>query len=117
MALADRRRRRRAAAGGGGLVNDLMQAANQLGASQAIDLLKGLVMPAIMQGVQRRRRVPRCRRRGCLPAARPCRVRLPGAAGALPGAAGALPGAAGALPRLPLAPCRVPRCAPGATVP
>ncbi|MCV7076917.1 hypothetical protein H7I94_15445, partial [Mycobacterium szulgai] len=38
--------------GGGGLVNDLMQAANQLGAAQAIDLLKGLVMPAIMQGVQ-----------------------------------------------------------------
>jgi len=38
--------------GGGGLINDLMQAANQLGAGQAIDLLKGLVMPAIMQGVQ-----------------------------------------------------------------
>ena len=34
--------------GGGGLINDLMQAANQLGASQAIDLLKGMVMPAIM---------------------------------------------------------------------
>jgi hypothetical protein len=65
---------------GGGLVNDLMQAANQLGASQAIDLLKGLVMPAIMQSVQQ----------GAAGA--------PGAAGALPGAAGALPGAAGALP-------------------
>ncbi|MCV7102067.1 PirG, partial [Mycobacterium palustre] len=52
--------------GGGGLVNDVMQAANQLGAGQAIDLLKGLVMPAIMQGVQQ------------------------GAAGG-PGAAGALP--------------------------
>ncbi|BBX99122.1 hypothetical protein AWC15_08655 [Mycobacterium lacus] len=38
--------------GGGGLVNDLMQAANQLGAAQAIDLIKGLIMPAIMQGVQ-----------------------------------------------------------------
>lgn len=38
--------------GGGGLVSDLMQAANQLGASQAIDLLKGLIMPAIMQQVQ-----------------------------------------------------------------
>ena len=41
-----------AASGGGGLLNDLMQAANQLGAGQAIDLLKGLVMPAIMQSVQ-----------------------------------------------------------------
>ncbi|WP_197520809.1 PirG, partial [Mycobacterium sp. E2238] len=38
--------------GGGGLVNDVMQAANQLGAGQAIDLLKGLVMPAITQGMQ-----------------------------------------------------------------
>ena len=37
--------------GGGGLINDLMQAANSLGAGQAIDLLKGLVMPAIMQQV------------------------------------------------------------------
>jgi len=68
--------------GGGGLINDVMQAANQLGASQAIDLLKGLVMPAIMQAQQG----------GGLPGG------LPGAAGALPGAAGALPGAAGALP-------------------
>ena len=65
--------------GGGGLVNDVMQAANQLGAGQAIDLLKGLVMPAITQGMQH----------GAAGA-------LPGAAGALPGAAGALPGAAGA---------------------
>jgi hypothetical protein len=38
--------------GGGGLINDVMQVANQLGASQAIDLLKGVLMPAIMQGVQ-----------------------------------------------------------------
>uniref|UniRef100_UPI00389A1DE2 PirG n=1 Tax=Mycobacterium sp. HUMS_1102779 TaxID=3383487 RepID=UPI00389A1DE2 len=38
--------------GSGGLVNDVMQAANQLGASQAIDLIKGMVMPAIMQQVQ-----------------------------------------------------------------
>ncbi|GLE52556.1 PirG [Mycobacterium montefiorense] len=59
----------------GGLVNDVMQAANQLGAGQAIDLLKGVLMPAIMQA-----------RGGA------------GAAGALPGAAGALPGAAAALP-------------------
>ncbi len=66
--------------GSGGLVNDVMQAANQLGAGQAIDLLKGLVMPAIMQ------------------ASHGGAAGLPGAAGALPGAAGALPGAAGALP-------------------
>ncbi|WP_196806444.1 PirG, partial [Mycobacterium simiae] len=65
--------------GGGGLVNDVMQAANQLGAGQAIDLLKGLVMPAVAQAQQGG-------------------AALPGAAGALPGAAGALPGAAGALP-------------------
>jgi len=78
--------------GSGGLVNDVMQAANQLGAGQAIDLLKGLVMPAIMQGVQH----------GAAGA--------PAAAGALPGAAGALPGAAGALPAaaLPAAPALPP---------
>jgi hypothetical protein len=75
--------------GGGGLVNDLMQAANQLGAGQAIDLLKGLVMPAIMQGAHGGAAAP-----GLAAGA------LPGAAGALPGAAGALPGAAGALPAL-----------------
>lgn len=73
--------------GGGGLVNDVMQAANQLGAGQAIDLLKGLVMPAITQAAH-----------GGAPGA----AALPGAAGALPGAltgvAGALPGAAAALP-------------------
>ncbi|WP_454561446.1 hypothetical protein [Mycobacterium haemophilum] len=38
--------------GGGGIVNDVMQVANQLGANQVIDLLKGVLMPAIMQGVQ-----------------------------------------------------------------
>jgi hypothetical protein len=73
--------------GGGGLVNDVMQAANQLGAGQAIDLLKGLVMPAITQGMHGGA--------GALPGAAGA---LPGAAGALPGAAGALPGALGALP-------------------
>jgi hypothetical protein len=67
----------------GGLVNDVMQAANQLGAGQAIDMLKGLVMPAIMQASH-----------GGAAGA------LPGAAGALPGAAGALPGLGGALPGL-----------------
>jgi GLTT repeat (6 copies) len=38
--------------GSGGLVSDLMSAANQLGARQAIDLLKGLVMPGITQAMQ-----------------------------------------------------------------
>ncbi|WP_343600564.1 hypothetical protein [Mycobacterium sp.] len=36
----------------GGLVNDLLNTANQLGAGQAIDLLKGLLMPSITQAVQ-----------------------------------------------------------------
>ncbi len=74
----------------GGLVNDVMQAANQLGAGQAIDLLKGLVMPAITQGMHGGAGAA-----GALPGAAGA---LPGAAGALPGAAAALPGAAGALP-------------------
>ncbi len=128
--------------GGGGLVNDLMQAANQLGASQAIDLLKGLVMPAIMQGVQQNAAggapgaalpaaagaLPGAAKAlpgvagalpgaaGALPGAAGA---LPGAAGALPGAAGALPGAAGALPgaagALPAAAGALPAAAPGAT--
>ncbi len=38
--------------GSGGIINDLMSTANQLGASQAIDLLKGLVMPSITQAIQ-----------------------------------------------------------------
>ena len=78
--------------GSGGLVNDVMQAANQLGASQAIDLLKGLIMPAITQaqGGGLPGGLPGAA--GALPGA------LPGAPGALPGAAGAVPGAAGALP-------------------
>jgi hypothetical protein len=83
--------------GGGGLINDLMQAANQLGASQAIDLLKGLVMPAIMQGVQNGGAAAPA---GGLPGAALPTGGLPGAAlptGGLPGAAlptGGLPGAA-----------------------
>lgn len=36
----------------GGLVNDVMEIANQFGAAQAVDLLKGMIMPALMQGVQ-----------------------------------------------------------------
>ena len=38
--------------GSGGLVSDMMSAANQLGAGQAIDLLKGLVMPGLKQAMQ-----------------------------------------------------------------
>jgi hypothetical protein len=34
--------------GSGGLVGDMMSAANQLGAGQAIDLLKGMIMPGLM---------------------------------------------------------------------
>jgi GLTT repeat (6 copies) len=37
--------------GSGGLVSDMMSAANQLGAGQAIDLLKGLLMPSITQAM------------------------------------------------------------------
>lgn len=36
----------------GGLLGDLTSAANQLGAGQAIDLLKGVVMPAIMSAMK-----------------------------------------------------------------
>ena len=36
----------------GGLVSDVMNAANTLGAGQAIDLLKGVLMPAIMSAVK-----------------------------------------------------------------
>jgi hypothetical protein len=38
--------------GSGGLVGDVMSAAQQLGAGQAIDLLKGMVMPSITQAIQ-----------------------------------------------------------------
>jgi GLTT repeat (6 copies) len=41
-----------AATGGGGLISDLSSAANQLGAGQAIDLLKGIVMPGIMGAIK-----------------------------------------------------------------
>jgi hypothetical protein len=36
----------------GGLISDLSNAASQLGASQAIDLLKGVVVPSIMQAIK-----------------------------------------------------------------
>ncbi len=38
--------------GGGGLFGDLSSAAQQLGAGQAIDLLKGMVMPAITSAMK-----------------------------------------------------------------
>ncbi|KAA8969827.1 hypothetical protein [Mycobacterium sp.] len=38
--------------GSGGIISDVMSAANQLGASQAIDLIKGLVVPSITQAIQ-----------------------------------------------------------------
>jgi hypothetical protein len=41
-----------ASGGSGGLVSDLMSAANQLGAGQVIDLLKGVMMPGITQAMQ-----------------------------------------------------------------
>jgi hypothetical protein len=37
------------AAPSGGLVSDVMSAANQLGAGQAIDLLKGMILPGLTQ--------------------------------------------------------------------
>jgi hypothetical protein len=36
----------------GGIIGDLSSAANQLGVGQAIDLLKGVVMPGITQAMQ-----------------------------------------------------------------
>ena len=61
----------------GGLISDVMNAANTLGAGQAIDLLKGVLMPAIMSAVK--------------PAGAPA---ADAAAAAIPAAAAALPAAA-----------------------
>jgi hypothetical protein len=69
-----------ATGGSGGIFGDLSSMASQLGAGQAIDLLKGMVMPAIMSAVK--------------PAG------APAAAAALPAAAAALPAAAPAIPGL-----------------
>jgi hypothetical protein len=38
--------------GSGGLMSELSNAASQLGATQAIDLLKGVVVPSIMQAIK-----------------------------------------------------------------
>ena len=47
-----------AGGGSGGLIGDLSSAANQLGAGQAIDLLKGMVMPAITSAMKAPAAVP-----------------------------------------------------------
>ena len=65
-----------ATSGSGGLISDVMNAANTLGAGQAIDLLKGVLMPAIMSAVK--------------PAGAPA---ADAAAAAIPAAAAALPAA------------------------
>jgi hypothetical protein len=98
--------------GSGGLVNDVMQAANQLGATQAIDLIKGLIMPAITQAQGGAGGLPGAA--GALPGAAGA---LPGAAGALPGAASALPGAAKALPGAAAALPGAAKALPGAAAP
>jgi hypothetical protein len=41
-----------AAAPSGGLLSDLTSTVQQLGGSQAIDLLKGVVVPSIMQAIK-----------------------------------------------------------------
>ena len=41
-----------APAANGGIISDLSSAANQLGVGQAIDLLKGIVVPGLTQAVQ-----------------------------------------------------------------
>ncbi len=40
------------ATGGGGIISDLTSAAQKMGVGQAIDLLKGVVVPSIMSGIQ-----------------------------------------------------------------
>jgi GLTT repeat (6 copies) len=76
-----------ATGGSGGLLGDLSSAASQLGAGQAIDLLKGVLMPAIMSAIKP----------AGAPAADAAAAAVPAAAAALPAAAPAIPGA-GALP-------------------
>ena len=36
----------------GGIISDMASAANQLGVGQAVDLLKGIVVPGITQAIQ-----------------------------------------------------------------
>ena len=70
--------------GSPGLLGDLSSMASQLGAGQAIDLLKGMVMPAIMSAIK--------------PAGAPAADAAAAATSAVPAAAAALPAAAAALP-------------------
>jgi hypothetical protein len=67
-----------ATSGSGGLLGDLSSAANQLGAGQAIDLLKGVLMPAIMSAIK--------------PAGAPAADAAAAATSAVPAAAAAVPG-------------------------
>ena len=73
-----------ATTGSGGLLGDLTSAANQLGAGQAIDLLKGVLMPAIMSAVK--------------PAGAQAANAAAAATSAVPAAAAALPAAAPPVP-------------------
>lgn len=73
-----------ASTGSGGILGDLSSMASQLGAGQAIDLLKGMVMPAIMSAVK--------------PVGAPAADAAAAATSAVPAAAAALPAAAAALP-------------------
>ena len=73
-----------ATTGSGGLLGDLTSAANQLGAGQAIDLLKGVLMPAIMSAVK--------------PPGAPAADAAAAATSAVPAAAAALPAAAPPVP-------------------
>jgi hypothetical protein len=72
-----------ATGGSTGLLGDLSSAANQLGAGQAIDLLKGVLMPAIMSAVKP----------AGAPAADAAAAAVPAAAAALPAGAPEIPGA------------------------
>src|ERR1700752_2437237 len=67
-----------ATSGSSGLLGDLSSAANQLGAGQAIDLLKGVLMPAIMSAIK--------------PAGAPAADAAAAATAAVPAAAAAVPG-------------------------
>ena len=62
-----------AAAPSGGLLDELSNTVSDLGASQAIDLLKGLVVPSITQAIKG----SGARRRGRRPAAAPAAAAAP----------------------------------------
>ncbi|MDT7795700.1 MAG: hypothetical protein QOD59_5141 [Mycobacterium sp.] len=76
-----------ATSGSGGIIGDLSSMASQLGAGQAIDLLKGMVMPAIMSAIK--------------PAGAPAADAAAAATSAVPAAAAALPAAAAGVPAIP----------------